>query len=54
LPSPTRLRDSEGAYKSSLEIKTNKSSYSCGYFDGYDPNAKLKKLIDVIKEIEKR
>ncbi len=54
LPSPTRLRDAQGAYKSILEIKTTRATYSCGYFDGYNPNAKLKKLMEIIQEIEKR
>jgi len=54
LPSPTNARTYDGANGSTIEIRTNRARYSCGEFDNYNPDEKLKKLLSLIREIDER
>ena len=51
LLAPTNLRNTNQANKSKIEIKTNLNTYFCGYFDAYNPNQKLKKLMANIQAL---
>lgn len=51
LPPPTNNYLIEGVGGSTIVIKTNKHEYFCGSFDKYNPNEKLAKLLNVIREI---
>ena len=51
LLAPTNLRNTKQANKSKIEIKTNLNNYFCGYFDAYNPNQRLKKLMANIQAL---
>ena len=50
LPSPTDDRAYDGAMFSGITISTNLNKYDCGQFDGYNPNKKLKPLLEIMLE----
>ena len=53
LPSPTNRRQVDAAPFSRINIVTPSQEYNGGEFDGYNPNQKLKALMQAILDIKK-
>jgi len=53
LPSPTHDREYDGALFSGITISTKIIKYDCGQFDDYNPNEKLKPLLEIMLESKK-
>jgi len=50
LRSPTDDRSYDGALFSGITISTTLKRYDCGVFDDYNPNGKLKPLLEIMLE----